>query len=186
LLPPPHQDPPPPDAATPAPRLEVDAPPPPPDPRVANRVANTPTSMATDMEPTRGGEFGLDVGGAVNFDGLRALWTSTQRAKGASFQGLRPIIAVRENKARGLDLRLIVGPLPSTQAATQMCAALLAARRYCQMTSFEGQPLPLAAPEPERRPVVAQPRNPGSARTQPTAPTPPTLPTKPQTQPKRP
>jgi hypothetical protein len=181
LPPPPHQDPPPPEAAAPTPQPEIAAPPP------ANpRVANTFTGAATDVESTRGAEFGLDVGGAVNFDGLRTLWTSTQRAKGVSFDGLRPIIAVRENKARGLDLRLIVGPLPSTQAATQMCAALLAARRYCQMTSFEGQPLPLAAPEPERRPVVAQPRSSGPARTQPTPPTPPTHPTRPSTQPTRP
>lgn len=147
----PHQlNPPPPEAAAPQP--EAAAPPLPPEPPAALRVATPP---ATDSATVRSREFGVDVGGAVNFDGLRALWISTKRIKAMSSDRLYPIVAIRENRTRGVDLRLVVGPLPSTQAATQMCAELLAARRSCQMTTFEGQPLPLTAPEPERQPAAA-------------------------------
>jgi hypothetical protein len=76
------------------------------------------------------------------------------------FDDLHPMVAVRENKSRGVDLRLVVGPIASSEAATQMCATLLAARRFCQMTIFEGQPLPQASAvtEPDsRRPLPAAP-----------------------------
>jgi hypothetical protein len=170
LTPPPREpDPAPAEAVAP----ETVAPPLPPVPSPATRVA---VSSITDTTAARVGDYGVDVGGAVNFDGLRALWNATRRIKVMAHDRLHPLVAVRENKARGIDLRLIIGPLPSTQAATQMCAELLAARRSCQMTTFEGQPLPLVAPEPERRPSVATP----------TRPTPPTQPAQARAQPARP
>jgi hypothetical protein len=171
LTPPPRQPDPAP-AEVVAPQAETVATPLPPVPPPATRVA---LSSITDTTAART-DYGVDVGGAVNFDGLRALWNATRRIKVMAHDRLHPLVAVRENKARGIDLRLIIGPLPSTQAATQMCAELLAARRSCQMTTFEGQPLPLVAPEPERRPAVATP----------TRPTPPTQPAQARAQPARP
>jgi hypothetical protein len=114
---------------------------------------------APEVEPakTRIGDFAIDVGGATTFEGLRALWSSVRGATADLLDDLHPMVAVRESKSRGLDLRLVVGPIVSTEAATRMCATLLAARRFCQMTIFEGQPLPQTAPEPERRPVPAAP-----------------------------
>jgi hypothetical protein len=102
-------------------------------------------------------DFAIDIGGATTFDGLRALWNSVRGATADLFEDLHPMVAARENKSRGVDLRLIVGPIASTEAATQMCATLLAARRHCQMTIFEGQPLPQTALELERRPPPAAP-----------------------------
>jgi hypothetical protein len=124
------------------------------------RVAST----ATEPEPgksepakSRIVDFAIDIGGATTFDGLRALWNSVRGATADLFEDLHPMVAARENKSRGVDLRLIVGPIASTEAATQMCATLLAARRHCQMTIFEGQPLPQTALELERRPPPAAP-----------------------------
>jgi len=116
--------------------------------------------------------FGVDVGGAVNFDGLRVLWNSTRSANAALLEGLHPVVAVRESKSRGVDLRLIVGPLASTEAATRTCAALVAARRFCQMTTFEGQPFALEMSEPERRatPPPPPPRTSSKSPTRPTRP----------------
>jgi len=124
----------------------------------STRVANIPETPGSDSAKSRIVDFGIDIGGATTFEGLRALWNSVRGATADLFDDLHPMVAVRESKSRGVDLRLVVGPLTSTEAATQMCATLLAARRYCQMTIFEGQPLPSGpVAEPERRPPPAAP-----------------------------
>src|SRR5262249_7273528 len=124
-----------------SPAAPAAAPPPPPSP---TRVANVSDAADPEAKP-RIVDFGLDVGGATTFDGLRALWSSLRNNTADLFDDLHPMVAVRENKSRGIDLRLVVGPIASSEAATQMCATLLAARRFCQMTIFEGQPLPQAS-----------------------------------------
>jgi hypothetical protein len=129
----------------------------------STRVANLPE--ASDPEgKSRIVDFGLDIGGATTFDGLRALWNSVRNNTADLFEDVHPMVAVRENKSRGVDLRLIVGPIASSEAATQMCATLLAARRFCQMTIFEGQPLPQASSvaEGEPRRTPATPTRPSS------------------------
>jgi hypothetical protein len=104
--------------------------------------------------------LGVDVGGAVNFDGLRVLWNSTREHNPALFEGLFPMVAVRESgKTHGAELRLLVGPLTGADDAGRICAALSAARRYCQPVAFEGQRLLLAeAPERPSAPVPQRKR----------------------------
>jgi len=121
------------------------------------RVANLPEASELDPGKTRIVDFGLDIGGSTTFDGLRALWNSVRNNSVDLFDDLHPMVAVRENKSRGVDLRLVVGPIASSEAATQMCATLLAARRFCQMTIFEGQPLPQASAVTEPRTPPATP-----------------------------
>ena len=109
-------------------------------------------------------EFGVDIGGAVNFDALRVLWKSTKAAHAALLDGLSPRVTVRENsKWRAAELRLIVGPLPDADAAARLCATLSAARRSCQPAPFAGQHFALTAREPERRPAPQPPRQPARA-----------------------
>ena len=109
-------------------------------------------------------EFGVDVGGAVNFDGLRVLWISTKGSHAALLEGLHPVVAVRENsRTKNAELRLVVGPLASVEGAARLCASLSAGRRYCQPVAFEGQRLtePDAVPErlasPRPAPAAAAP-----------------------------
>ena len=93
-------------------------------------------------------EYGVDIGAAVNFDGLRVLWNSTRAGQAALLNGLSPHVVLRENsKSRAVELRLIVGPLPDAEAATRLCASLSAARRFCQPTPFVGQNFALSSPE---------------------------------------
>jgi hypothetical protein len=89
-------------------------------------------------------EFGIDIGGNASLDGLRTLWTSLKSGQPALFDGLRPVIAVREpQKGGGIELRLIAGPLPNASIAARLCAALSAANQSCQPTVFDGQRLAL-------------------------------------------
>jgi hypothetical protein len=89
-------------------------------------------------------EFGVDVGGKDTLDDLRTLWTFIRGSHGALFEGMRPLVAVREGQKPGaLDLRLIAGPLPNAVAAARLCASLSAAGITCQPTVFDGQRLAL-------------------------------------------
>jgi len=120
------------------------------------RLANAPAVMAADTPDPAKTDFGVDVGGAVNFDGLRALWGMTKGNNPALLEGLYPLVVVRENsRTKAAELRLVVGPLGNVEAATHLCAALSAARRYCQPVSFEGQRLAEADSVPEHKPAAA-------------------------------
>ena len=71
-------------------------------------------------------EFGVDIGGAASFDGLRVLWASTKGSNAALFEGLHPVVAMRENSAtKAVELRLVAGPLANAEAAARLCATLV-------------------------------------------------------------
>ena len=77
--------------------------------RFTSTAVSSPASVVPEDEQAKG-EFAVDVGGAVNFDGLRVLWNSSRNANSVLFEGLQPLVAVRESKSRGVDLRLIFLP----------------------------------------------------------------------------
>jgi hypothetical protein len=127
----------------------------------ANRVANVPAGDEASETERAKPEIGVDIGGAVNFDGLRLLWNSTRGANAALLEGMHPVVVARENiRTRAPELRLVVGPFPNSEAAVRLCSTLSAARRYCQLAAFQGEELSLA--EPERRPAAA-PQRPAAA-----------------------
>jgi hypothetical protein len=106
--------------------------------------------------------FGVDVGTAANFDGLRLLWNSIHGTSPALFQGLHPLVAVRENRrTRSAELKLLVGPFADAKAAARVCSMLSGMHRSCQPTAFEGQQFSLAT-EAESRPVVPSTRRPAA------------------------
>lgn len=141
----------PPQTVAPAEPTAVPSPPEPP-PRVANippGAGNIPDLEAIQGRPAAG----VDVGGAKDFDGLRTLWNALTTSHYGLFEGLHPIVAVRENsKLRTAELRLIAGPLTDVDIASRICTTLAAAKRYCRLTPFEGQPLALNGSDPSRRP----------------------------------
>jgi hypothetical protein len=125
-------------------------------------LANLPAIRSDETaaaDPSPKVEFGVDVGGAVNFDGLRVLWISTKGNNAALFEGLHPVVAVRENsRTKNAELRLVAGPLANVEHAARLCANLSAARRYCQPVAFEGQRLAEPDAMPERRVAPAAPK----------------------------
>ena len=125
-----------------APPGQTSQPAPPSQGRVAAGHLATGTSAA-DSLATRT-EFGVDIGGNASIEGLRSLWSTLKSGQPALFDGLRPIIAVREGQKPGsVELRLIAGPLPNASIAARLCAALGAANQPCQPAVFDGQRLAL-------------------------------------------
>jgi hypothetical protein len=87
-------------------------------------------------------EFGLELGAETSLDGLRAQWAMLKAQHAALLEGLRPLVAIRENKGSH-ELRLMVGPLRNAALAARICVVLAKAGRDCRATAFEGQRLAL-------------------------------------------
>jgi hypothetical protein len=113
----------------------------------SNRIAAghlaTGTPAAAESIATKT-EFGVDIGGNSSVEGLRTLWSTLKAAQPALFEGLRPLITVREGQKPGvIELRLVAGPLPNASIAARLCATLAAANQTCQPAVFDGQRLAL-------------------------------------------
>jgi hypothetical protein len=109
------------------------------------QAGGLPAFAATEQgaEPTTTRtESAVDIGGDPSLEGLRALWASLKASHAALFEGLRPLVAIREG-GKGVELRLVVGPLANAVAAARLCATLSAAGQTCQPTIFDGQRLAL-------------------------------------------
>jgi hypothetical protein len=138
-------------------------------PDAGNRAEAPPANLARVTalaEPlAAAGGLGVDVGGAGNYEGLRTLWHTTKNSDPALLGELYPVVTVRENgKTRGVDLRLVVGPVANAEAAARLCTTLSAAHHYCQPVAFEGQRLSLidtaptkAAPAPSHHTTTHAP-----------------------------
>jgi hypothetical protein len=88
--------------------------------------------------------FGVDIGSGLNLQALRMRWAAIRTAHPKFFEGLDPIISVREvPHTNRIELRLIAGPIPQPGAAAELCAHLTALGLYCQPTIYDGQHLAL-------------------------------------------
>lgn len=109
----------------------------------ANRVASAHSAArGTAPAPESVGtvtEFGADIGGGASIEALRDLWSSAKGTHGALFDGLRPVIAVRDLRRDAVELRLVVGPLANATAAAKLCASLSASGWTCRQAVFDGQ-----------------------------------------------
>jgi hypothetical protein len=90
------------------------------------------------------GQYGVDIGSGLTIPALRTRWETLRSAHPQLFEGLQPIVSVKEiPRANRVELRLVVGPLAQPAAATQLCAALTSFGLFCQPTIFDGQRLAL-------------------------------------------
>jgi hypothetical protein len=111
--------------------------------RQASQPQATPEAAVAESVATKT-EFGVDLGGETTLDGLRTIWMSAKAQHAGLLDGLRPVIAVRENGKMGpVELRLVAGPLANAAAAARLCAALASSGSPCQPTTFDGQRLAL-------------------------------------------
>lgn len=106
----------------------------------------TPAAIAAVMAPAlpMPMEYGADIGGAVSIQALRARWAGIRSAHPQLFEGVVPTVTLSPTSPSNRpELRLVVGPLDSADAATNLCASLNRYRLPCQPTIFAGQHLAL-------------------------------------------
>ncbi|MGA8612448.1 MAG: hypothetical protein WB760_12130 [Xanthobacteraceae bacterium] len=85
-------------------------------------------------------QYGVDIGSAVSAQALRARWTEIRAAHPQLFQGLTATVVVRAiPQSDRSELRLVLGALPNSDAATRLCNSLAPYRVFCQPTGFDGQ-----------------------------------------------
>jgi hypothetical protein len=88
--------------------------------------------------------FGVEVGSAASLAALRGAWRTLRKNHGSLFEGLHPVVAVRDgSKPGGVELHMIVGPLVNAAAAARLCGTLGNAGLSCQPAIFDGQRLAL-------------------------------------------
>ena len=135
-------------------------------------------------------DFGIDLGSASSIKGLRVLWRSILKSEAKTLASLHPIIMLKERgNGKGMQLRLVAGPLTDAAAAAKICAVLSENGRPCETVAFDGQRLAMkddengsAVPAKKPRPSHTSPRHRHSresARAEEPAPPPPPPPPKP-------
>jgi hypothetical protein len=132
--------------ATPVTTIAITAPPKPDTPTLQAppppvRTASAATSAATsDPEPpvSKQSDFGLDLGGGATIDAVRQRWMTVKAHFGPLLVGLHPV-AARDHRPGATGYRLVVGPLPSSAAASGLCAHFAAARTTCRAVKFDGE-----------------------------------------------
>lgn len=109
-------------------------------------VPTTPAAIAAVVAPALPlpMEYGVDIGSAVSIQALRARWAGIRSAHPQLFDGLAPTIALSETpQSNRPELRLVIGPLASADAAAKLCTTLERFRLTCQPTIFAGRHLAL-------------------------------------------
>jgi hypothetical protein len=119
---------------------------PPPWPDNGPPVPATPAAIAAVIAPALPlpMEYGVDIGSAVSIQALRARWAGIRSAHPQLFDGLAPTVSLSElPPSNRPELRLVIGPLPSADAAAKLCRTLERFRLTCQPTIFAGRHLAL-------------------------------------------
>jgi hypothetical protein len=97
-----------------------------------------PDETAAAAMPTKG--YGADIGGSPSIKSLHARWMVLRAAHPQLLDGLRAGVTIHENaRTNKTELRLVVGPFASAEAAGQLCASLAALKLSCQPTMFDGR-----------------------------------------------
>ena len=109
-------------------------------------VPATPAAIAAVVAPALPlpMEYGVDIGSAVSIQALRARWAGIRSAHPQLFDGLAPTVSLSETpQSNRPELRLVVGPIASADAAAKLCTTLGRFRLACQPTIFAGRHLAL-------------------------------------------
>ena len=95
-------------------------------------------------EAPQSAAYAVDLGSAVSIQTLKGRWSGTRSVHPQLFVGLQAVATLKEiPRSKHIELRLVVGPLPSPGAAAELCATLASFRVSCQPTNFDGQHLAL-------------------------------------------
>jgi hypothetical protein len=125
-------------AASPAPSQSTAASPPSAEPVTAAgpAPAEVPATAAT--------AYGADIGTASTMKALQARWVGLRTAHPALFDGLQPLVNLKQNRrSNRTELHLVVGPYSNAEAAEQFCDFVMPFHLTCQPAMFDGSRLAL-------------------------------------------
>jgi hypothetical protein len=102
----------------------------------------SPSSADTPLAPVTA--YGADVGTALTMKALHARWAWLRSAHPALFDGLQPLVSLKQNaRTSRTELHLVVGPYSNAEAAAQFCDFVMPFHLTCQPAMFDGSRLAL-------------------------------------------
>lgn len=103
----------------------------------ANRVSAEVPAMPTPA-------YGADIGSAPTIKALHVRWTWLRTAHPALFEGLQPLVSLKQNaRTNRMELHLVVGPYSNADAAAQFCDFIVPFHLTCEPAMFDGSRLAL-------------------------------------------
>jgi hypothetical protein len=107
-----------------------------PSPFPAPPAAKPTVPGSSSLVPTK--QYGVDIGSAVSVQALRGRWAEIRAAHPQLFLGLTATAVTRGiAQSNRSELRLVLGPLPNSDAAARLCTSLAPFRLFCQPTGFD-------------------------------------------------
>jgi hypothetical protein len=136
-------------ASAPAPAGVIDAPSA--SPPIAAGNPSPPSQQAAAASPSPAGApapaaatYGVDIGTAPTMKALNARWKWLRTAHPALFDGLHPLVSLKQNpRTNRTELHLIVGPYSNADAAEQFCDFIVPFHLNCEPAMFDGSRLAL-------------------------------------------
>jgi hypothetical protein len=131
--------------ATPGPDATASIPPPAmaspptiaaPVPLPPTRTASATPDAPVGTVPAATRQIGIDIGGAISLEALRAQWAAIKANSGPDLIGLKPAFMLRHKVSGATDYRLVLGPLANSTAALRLCAKMAISRIACRAGFF--------------------------------------------------
>jgi hypothetical protein len=105
---------------------------------------NTDEHAPPDTTASLGQAYGVDLGTASTMKTLHHRWASLRAAHPQLFEGIQPLVSVKQNPRTGrTELHLVVGPYSNADAAAQFCDYVVPFHMNCQPAMFDGSRLAL-------------------------------------------
>jgi hypothetical protein len=113
----------------------------PPSPSQATAAASP---SPAEAPPATATAYGADIGTALTMKALHTRWTWLRTAHPALFEGLQPLVSLKQNaRTNRTELHLVVGPYSNADAAEQFCDFIVPFHLTCQPAMFDGSRLAL-------------------------------------------
>ena len=113
-------------------------------PSPSSQPAAVAAAAPAETPAPAGTAYGADVGTAASIKALHARWTWLRTALPALFEGLQPLVSLKQNPhTNRTELHLIVGPYANADAAEQFCDFIVPFHLTCQPAMFDGSRLAL-------------------------------------------
>jgi hypothetical protein len=131
-------------APAPAAAASAASPPATANPLPSSQQAAVAAAAPAETPAPAGTAYGADIGTATTIKTLRARWTWLRTAHPALFEGLQPLVSLKQNPhTNRTELHLIVGPYANADAAEQFCDFIVPFHLTCQPAMFDGSRLAL-------------------------------------------